>query len=147
MNAATTLPAPAPTTTPTLIALAPHVRVPRSVSTAAAAPKPPRALALPLPAYMFCECVPTGGGEFRLRPIHDEWVTLGRSTLKALGLEGHSRTLARLAQAGFVQTRKLSPGVLQLHLPSWVAHCTAVEADPWFWDDADRRARWRKAIE
>lgn len=100
-----------------------------------------------LPKCILCEVLPIGGGDFRLRPLGEEWVTLTPSVKKAIGVERSARTLYRLHTAGFVRLRKISPGVWQLHVPSFLAHCKAVEADQYFWDDTERRKRWRKAIE
>jgi len=100
--------------------------------------------AIELPPAVLCEVIPTGGGEFRLRPIVCEWVEFNQRTLRALGLERQARTLTRLATAGFIRMRRLSPLRSQLHLPSLLAHCEAVEADPEFWNEA-RLEQWRRS--
>lgn len=128
--------APEPKASTTLIAIAPN----------RLAGKPCEAdLAKLLPQEMLCTVVPIGGGEFKLRPIMHEWVQFSERTLAALNLGSQYQTLRRLGRAGFIRFRKISPNVLQVHLPSLMDHLAAMEADPDFWDSEAEMDRWRKA--
>jgi hypothetical protein len=76
----------------------------------------------------------------------EQYILLDAAGLKKLGLtSSQEKLLLRLEHAGLINTHKITPRRRLLNLSSWQRHLDAVDADPDFWENPDRRRRWRLA--
>lgn len=82
----------------------------------------------------------------RVAPNLKRWVRLTNSVLESIGLGGQKRTMIRLIQAGFIRGGSMAPKSYVMDVDSLIQHLEAVSDDPYWWDVADRRARYANAV-
>lgn len=91
--------------------------------------------------------IPQGDNTYRpVARIHERWIRVSKENVRQLGLGLSVTTIYRLIRGGFIRGRQVSPGQWQVDLLSYELHARAVEDDPEFWDDPERRQRYRESI-
>lgn len=86
-----------------------------------------------VPQFGVAEWVPAGDNTYRLvaRTL-PRWHVINGKTMRLLGIACSPRTLVRLMDAGFIETRRPTPNTREFSYDSYLAHVAAT-ADPEFW--------------
>ena len=98
------------------------------------------------PKYVLCTWAKQQEGVHVPIPVAGRLVRVCPDLLALLGFNTGRRssryeTLYRLANAGFIEMVRISPGCWLLDLDSWYRHLSACMTDPFMWDEeaADRQ--------
>ena len=95
-----------------------------------------------IPLVAIADWKPAGDGTYRpVARVHERFVML-KELERLFGIP--YRSLRRLAVAGFVASRQVTPGTLHIEIGSLWDHLAACQ-DEEFWTEK-RRARWSEAI-
>jgi hypothetical protein len=87
-----------------------------------------------------------GDGTYTPYPVTERLVKLDSSVATKLGFDGQYNTLRRLAEAGFIETIKVAPGLTLINVDSYFNHLKRTSEDPEFWDRKGRNFQTYKLV-
>jgi hypothetical protein len=102
-----------------------------------------------VPEMTLCRWERCGDG-YAPVPVLERWVRLDSDLIRLLGFNSchrsRSDTMLRLSRAGFIEIILVAPKCHLINLDSWFNHLRRCAEDPFFWEDAERIAEYRRSI-